>query len=104
MTRTRLRPRVLNRRTMLPEEIAGSVHVGRPTIWSNPHYIGFCRRCRRVHDRAQSIAMFRRYLLQKPELLARVRHELRGMNLICWCAPLPCHADVLLELANADVY
>ena len=33
----------------------------------------------------------------------RVREELRGKDLACWC-PLdaPCHADVLLELANAD--
>jgi len=30
--------------------------------------------------------------------------ELRGHDLACWC-PLdqPCHADVLLELANAPV-
>ena len=29
--------------------------------------------------------------------------ELRGKNLACWCKPGdPCHADVLLELANAD--
>jgi hypothetical protein len=29
--------------------------------------------------------------------------DLRGKNLACWC-PLdaPCHADVLLELANRD--
>jgi hypothetical protein len=27
--------------------------------------------------------------------------ELRGKDLICWCAPKPCHADVLLDLANA---
>jgi hypothetical protein len=28
--------------------------------------------------------------------------ELRGKNLACWCKPdQPCHADVLLELANA---
>ena len=28
--------------------------------------------------------------------------ELRGKNLACWCKPgAPCHADVLLELANA---
>ena len=27
--------------------------------------------------------------------------ELRGKNLACWCAPgAPCHADVLLDLAN----
>lgn len=26
---------------------------------------------------------------------------LRGKNLACWCKPgLPCHADVLIELAN----
>lgn len=28
--------------------------------------------------------------------------ELRGKNLACWCKPgSPCHADVLLRLANA---
>ena len=33
-----------------------------------------------------------------PDTLA----ELRGKNLACWCAlDQPCHADVLLELANA---
>ncbi|MEO9625875.1 MAG: DUF4326 domain-containing protein [Qipengyuania citrea] len=30
--------------------------------------------------------------------------ELRGKNLACWCSlDQPCHADVLLELANAEV-
>lgn len=30
-------------------------------------------------------------------------HELRGRDLACWCAPdQPCHADVLLELANGS--
>lgn len=29
--------------------------------------------------------------------------DLRGKNLACWCpADMPCHADVLLEIANAD--
>lgn len=28
------------------------------------------------------------------------RQELRGKNLACWCKDGPCHADVLLELAN----
>jgi hypothetical protein len=27
-------------------------------------------------------------------------HDLRGCDLYCWCAPLPCHGDVLLALAN----
>jgi hypothetical protein len=34
--------------------------------------------------------------------LERMRQQLGGKNLACWC-PIdqPCHADVLLELANA---
>jgi hypothetical protein len=29
---------------------------------------------------------------------------LRGKNLACWCKPgAPCHADVLLELANGPI-
>jgi hypothetical protein len=28
-------------------------------------------------------------------------HQLRGKDLVCWCAPSPCHGDVLLRLANA---
>lgn len=35
-------------------------------------------------------------------ILARLP-ELRGKNLACWCKPgEPCHADVLLELANME--
>ena len=39
---------------------------------------------------------------QRAALLARLP-ELRGHDLACWC-PLdgPCHADVLLELANRE--
>jgi hypothetical protein len=47
----------------------------------------------------QPLAMLR-YLMIRGELRNQI-HELRGKNLACWC-PLnqPCHADVLLELAN----
>ena len=42
-------------------------------------------------------------MIANPENIVRLRHELAGYDLACWC-PLdqPCHADVLLELANAD--
>lgn len=44
----------------------------------------------------------RAYVAQHDALVDRL-HELRGRDLACWC-PLdqPCHADVLLELANND--
>lgn len=38
-----------------------------------------------------------------PPSIATVQAELRGKNLACWCAlDAPCHADVLLELANSE--
>ncbi len=38
----------------------------------------------------------------KPPTAAEIRRDLKGRNLACWCKPGdPCHADVLLEIANA---
>ncbi|MEM2159611.1 MAG: DUF4326 domain-containing protein [Candidatus Nitrosotenuis sp.] len=28
--------------------------------------------------------------------------ELRGRDLVCYCAPLECHGDILLAIANAE--
>ncbi len=89
----RTTPRVLNRRVhSVP---AGSVYVGRPSSWGNRFVIG------RDGDRAAVITKYERWLHGTPHLLARLG-ELRGHDLVCWCAPLACHADVLLRLANAS--
>ncbi len=51
-------------------------------------------------DAATAVKAFRE---MKAPHLSRLR-QLRGKDLACWC-PLdqPCHADVLLELANAAI-
>lgn len=67
---------------------------GRGSIWGNPFRVG------RDGTREQVIIAYERWLLRQPDLLARLP-ELRGKTLGCWCAPQPCHADVLLRLANA---
>ena len=54
----------------------------------------------REGDRNLVIAMYRRWLLQQPNLLAALP-ELRGKDLVCWCAPERCHGDILIELANS---
>ncbi len=71
------------------------VYVGRPTKWGNPFVIGKDGR------RAAVIEKYRIWLLSSPSLVADAKRELRGKVLACWCAPLPCHADVLAEVANA---
>lgn len=98
-----------------------AVYVGRPTIWGNPFW-----HAEKFHGVELSLALFRNtaqgiwdpsvvkdvpltYYDEYHEWLRRIRHhplevmqsELRGKDLACWC-PLdkPCHADILLELAN----
>jgi hypothetical protein len=83
-------PRVYNRRAAdVPPD---AVYVGRPTKWGNPYKVG------RHGDHARVVQMYRAYILGSI-LLADIE-ELRGRDLVCWCVPAPCHANVLLELAN----
>jgi hypothetical protein len=87
-------PQVLNAK-VVGKSVEGAVYVGRPTKWGNPFSIG-------LHgSRDEVIEQFSRYLLNRPLLIASLG-ELRGKDLICWCAPAPCHADLLLELANDE--
>ncbi|MCU1677702.1 MAG: hypothetical protein JWM93_2460 [Frankiales bacterium] len=109
----------------------GAVYVGRPTKWGNPwrvvplrdHHFPFGDAADVVHvegdrfagrfERRGSIAgtgapywatqMFKLHIHDTPGLLDSIRAELVGRDLACWC-PLssPCHADVLLQLANED--
>jgi hypothetical protein len=54
---------------------------------------------------AAAVESYREWALapEQAEFRAMARRELRGKNLACWCkAGLPCHADVLLEIANGD--
>lgn len=73
-----------------------TVYVGRPTMWGMP------REMTTGVDKAEAVARYRAYLLAEGRPLLERIGELAGKNLACWC-PLdqPCHADVLLELANA---
>ncbi len=77
-------------RDLLPTRI---VYVGRPSKWGNPFHIG------KDGTREEVIEKYRASLTQARRI--EVQQELRGKNLACWCSPLRCHADVLLEIANA---
>jgi hypothetical protein len=58
--------------------------------WANPFRIG------RDGTRQEVIDEYRDYLLASPNLMAALP-ELAEKDLVCWCAPEPCHGDVLLE-------
>lgn len=83
--------RVLNKhRDTVP---AGAVYIGRGGKWGNPFRIG------PDGDRAAVIPRHEAWLRTQPELL-RSLDELHGKDLVC--APLACHGDLLLRLANAS--
>ncbi len=121
--------RIQQRRTKGWRKPEGAVAVGRPSKWGNPWRVrrayndGQWDIIETVPDlgdtsvewagsladaRAQAVEIFRAILFdgasaEKPEYPSadEIRAELAGKDLMCWC-PLdqPCHADVLLELAN----
>ena len=76
---------------------AGAVRITRPTRWGNPHKVG--------PDCPPDVAAARfRTDLYAGRLRVTVedgRRDLAGHDLACWCPlDLPCHGDVLLEVAN----
>ncbi len=83
--------KVLNARRVGKHSTGNCIYVGRPSKWGNPFVIG------RDGTRDEVIAKYRAWIVQQPTLLA-VLHELRGKDLVCWCAPERCHADVLIDL------
>jgi hypothetical protein len=86
--------RIQLRRTRGWLKPTGAVVVSRPSRYGNPFPAS--------GDRALAVARFREWI-EGPHstITAEDLESLRGKDLCCWC-PLdgPCHADVLLELAN----
>lgn len=94
-----------------------AIVVARPTKWGNPWVVHMhtLARCGPdlIHcppyiadDRADAVRKYRHALLYPlmydPPMpdVDEIRYQLRGHDLACWCPPGPCHADVLLGLAN----
>ena len=108
----------------------GAVYVGRPTQWGNPFYpggyfmlgdsdpdVGFFRmawgvtipelgrkdpRFTLIPSKEIAVAWYEKLLAGWEAQRRRIKQELVGKDLVCWC-PLsdPCHADVMLRIANA---
>lgn len=91
------------RTIVLPPDI---IRVDRPSRWGNPYKIGAPLisdfdydppRPARPMLRGDVMSLYRRWLdselIVDPDML----EPLRGKRLACWCSPLPCHADILVE-------
>lgn len=98
----------------------GAIYVGRPTRWGNPYKVVPVHRSGSFdvvvndHFVGQSTGLESAQRMAINHFITairlgygfvpwprEIRNELAGHDLVCWC-PLdqPCHADVLLEIAN----
>lgn len=91
-------PKVINKRHS--RETDSTVYIGRNSKWGNHYIIGL------DGDRETVVRKHKEWLdsciAEDPRLLDEIKHELSGKDLACWCAPLACHGDYLLELANKE--
>lgn len=97
----------------LPDDV---MVIDRRSRWGNPFVIGqpdlaWCNQTVRLAmhgiesgplDRDGVLYHFRLYaidrLMREPDWL----EPLRGNRLACWCAPSPCHGDVIVELLGSS--
>ena len=103
--------RIQRKRTKGWKMPPNTVYVGRPSGWGNPYHLQpwcpkdmHCEFC--CLTREEAVSKYQNWIDKEypfAGMLAEWLEPLRGKNLACWC-PLdkPCHAQVLLELANSD--
>lgn len=79
------------------------LYIGRGSKWGNDFswYPG-TKAKHIVKNREESISEYRKWILTQPALLNSL-HELAGKTLGCYCSPLDCHGNVLIELVNKHV-
>ena len=81
---------VVNKRTHTPTP--DDVYIGRGSKWGNPFKVS-------IFTREEAIAQYKMYIgAGKGKHLLNDLHELKGKTLVCYCAPLACHGDVLEQL------
>lgn len=89
-------PKVYNKhRRRYPED---AVLIDRTTPYGNRHSIEGPTRA----DRLRCLCKHAQDLLADPPLVARIRRDLPGKDLLCWCDPLPCHGHTLIGVANSE--
>lgn len=100
--------RIQRKRTKGWKMPENSVYVGRPSKWGNPFLISeYGEFAAEMFEDALEWGPSSRFWYYGPHTklieikLGLQKGELKGKNLVCWCAlDMPCHADVLLTLAN----
>ncbi len=69
------------------------IYIGRGSKWGNPFKIG------PDGNRTEVINKYRVYIMNNKKLMSCI-DELKDKTLGCYCKPLACHGDVLIEITE----
>lgn len=79
--------------------IDGKRYPNEDSVWHNPYKINKNR------TREDVIEKYKIYIMEKikKENLQMELEKLKNKQLGCWCKPLCCHGDVLLDIINNHI-
>jgi hypothetical protein len=75
------------------------IYIGRPSIFGNPFSIG------KDGNRKKVINLFRSYFYNRLDYDIDFKEKiqnLKGKILACWCKPLACHGDIIMEYLDNE--
>jgi hypothetical protein len=88
------KPIVLNKYKPIAE--LQGVYIGRGSPYGNPFIIG------KDGDRDDVCNKFEQYITAPEQawLVEKIKEELKGKNVVCFCAPARCHGNTIIKIAN----
>lgn len=102
--------KVVNKKTLTPELGFTDIYIGRPSALGNPYKINS------ENTKETRIEAYHRWLWnqikwsKEPDLNHSAFNELiriaklvksgKNIRLVCWCAPLGCHGDIIVRAVN----
>lgn len=87
------------RKSASPQPPPDAVYIGRGTQWGNPYKMAF----EGPSEREYVVRMYRHWAAHCLKLDPTWLDDLFGKDLVCWCAPLLCHGQVLLEMIELEL-
>lgn len=82
-------------------DVPGAVYVGRGRAgrdapFGNPVEVS------EENPRGKAVLGYLDHLRENPDLVERIRTEIAGRDVICWCAPRTCHGDIIRHVAAGN--
>jgi Domain of unknown function (DUF4326) len=80
------------------------MRIDRCSQFGNPHKLGWCFLCKKLHDRDEAVEEFRKYFykrLERDHTFKKCVLGLKDKILACWCKPLKCHGDIIIEYLDS---